>query len=74
MGAPANHSRIKKVLSEGSNSDNVFGLFCSFRLGLINWVRVLDHEGREDPNTTISRPSSARQRTPFFNGVSLAGR
>ena len=30
-------------------------------------------EGREDPNTNISGPASARSETPF-NGVSLAGR
>ena len=40
------HARIKKVLSEGSNSDTVF----------------LAYEGREDSNTTISGPSSAPQR------------
>ena len=30
-------------------------------------------EGREDPITTKSRPSSARQRNAILNGVSLAG-
>ena len=37
------------MLSEGTNSENVF---CG----------VLVEEGREDPNTTISGPPSARQR------------
>ena len=38
------HARIQKVLSEGSNFDNVF--CCCF----------LVDEGREDANTTISGP------------------
>ena len=37
------HARIQKVLSEGSNFDNVY----------------LVDEGREDPNTTISGPALA---------------
>ena len=40
------HARIQKVLTEGSAFDN---------------VSFLVVEGREDPNTTISGPSSARQ-------------
>ena len=40
------HARFRKVLSKGSNFDNVF----------------LVEEGREDPNITKSGPSSACQR------------
>ena len=42
-------ARIQKILSEGSNFDNVFFF-------------ILVNEGREDRNTTISGPSSVRQR------------
>ena len=49
------HARIQNVLSRGSNFDNVFFFFFySFFSSLVN-------EGREDQNTTISGPSSARQ-------------
>ena len=54
-----NHSRIQKVLSEGVQLDKVF--FVKF------------DERRKDPNTTISGPSTARQRNAFYR-VSLAGR
>ena len=54
-----------KFLLRGSNFDYVF----------------LVDDGREDPNATISGPSSARQRNAIFagvpmmlNGVSLACR
>ena len=47
----------RKFCQRGSNFANV----------------VLVDEGREDSNTTFSRPSSARQRTPL-NGVPLAYR
>ena len=55
------HARIHKVLTEGSTFDN---------------VSFLVVEGREDPNTTISGPSSVRQRNlaPFkwrFAGVPM---
>ena len=43
------HVRIQKVLSEGSNFNFLF-LFSCF------------DEGRKDSNTTISGPSTARQR------------
>ena len=42
------HARIQKDMPEGSNFDNVFFVFSV--------------EGREDQNTTISEPSSARKR------------
>ena len=42
-------ARIQKVLSEGSNFDNVF-LFLFF---------LKFDEGRKDPNTTVSGPSTA---------------
>ena len=38
------------------------------------FVSFLVYEGREDPNTTISGPSSARQRNVNSNGFSLACR
>ena len=38
--------RIQKIMSDGSNLDN----------------GILVDEGWEDPNTTLSGPSSARQR------------
>ena len=41
----------RKICQRGSNFNNVFCLF----------VFLVD-KGREDPNTTISEPSSARQR------------
>ena len=47
------HARIQKVLTEGSTFDN---------------VSFLVVEGREDPNTTISGPSSVRQR----NAIQMA--
>ena len=50
------HAPIQKVLSEGSNFDKAFFVF-------------LVDEGREDPRTTISGPSSARQRK--FAGVPM---
>ena len=40
------HAWIQKVLSEGVNSETFFSVY----------------EGREDPNTTESRPISARRR------------
>ena len=40
----------RKFFQRGSNSDNVF-------------FRFLVAEGKEDPNTTKSGPSSARQRS-----------
>ena len=43
----AHFARIQKVLSQGSDFDNVF---------------FLVDEVRDDPNTTISGPTSARQR------------
>ena len=50
----------------GSNFDVFFFVFFFlFSLFLVD-------EGREDPNTTISGPSSARQRNAIKNGVSLA--
>ena len=55
------HARIKKFCQRGSNFDNVF--FVLF---------FLIDEGREDPSTTISGPSSARQRNAIkwrFAGV-----
>ena len=49
--------RIKKVLSEGFNFDNVFFSFFSC------W-------GKDDPNTALIGPSSARQR----NAIQMAFR
>ena len=54
------HARIQKVLSEGSNFDNVFFF-------------AVD-EGREDPSTTIIGPSSTCQRKAIkwrFPGVPM---
>ena len=48
----------RKFCQRGSNFDNVFLFF---------FLHVID-EGREDPNTTISGPSSARQR----NAIKMA--
>ena len=52
--------RIQKVLPEGSNFDNV--------------VFFLVDEGRDDPNTVISRPTSAPPAKRHLNGVSLSCR
>ena len=46
----AHFARIQKALPEGSDFDNVFLFF------------FLVNEGRDDPNTTISGPTSACQR------------
>ena len=43
----------RKFCQRGSNFENVFFLFC---------FSFLVDKGREDPNTTISVPSSAHQR------------
>ena len=51
------HARIQKVLSEGSN----FNFLCLFSFF---------DEGRKDSNTTISGPSTARQR----NAIQMAFR
>ena len=54
------HARIQEVLSEGSNF-HIFFLF-------------LVDKGREDPNTTISGPTSDGSETPFkwrFAGVPM---
>ena len=40
------HARIQRILSEGSNFDNVFFFFFFFFF--------LFDDGRKDPNTTIS--------------------
>ena len=47
------HARIQKVLSEGGPTLTMFFFFFHF---------FLFDEGREDPYTTISEQSSARQR------------
>ena len=47
----------KKICQRGSNFDNVF----------------LVDEGREDPSTTISGPSSARQRNAFYGPLPPSG-
>ena len=44
----------RKICQRGSNFENVYFCFVLFSF--------LVDEGREDPNTTISGPSSARQR------------
>ena len=44
----------RELCQRGSNFDNVFCLF------------VLVDEGREDQNTTLSGPSSARQRNAII--------
>ena len=52
------HLSIQKILSEGLNFDNFY----------------LVDEGKEDPNTTISGSSSARQRNAIswrFAGVPM---
>ena len=61
------HAWIQKVLQEGSNSDRFYFFF--FFLGGGGLV----DEGREDPNTTKSWPSSARQLNVIEMDVSLAG-
>ena len=65
-GSRGHHARIQKVLSEGVQLNKRFFffvfLFCVF------------DEGREEPSTTISGPSSARQRNAIkwhFAGVSM---
>ena len=45
---------LRKFYQSGSNSDNVFYI-----------MFILIDEGREDPNTTISGPSSVTSETPF---------
>ena len=55
------HARIRQVLSDGVQFSQRFFIYT-----------FLVDEGREDPNNTISRPSSARQRN--LSGVSLACR
>ena len=52
--------RYRKFCQSRSNFDNVFFYFFFFAF-LVDEGRE-DHEGREDPRTTISRQSSARQR------------
>ena len=52
----------KKFCQRGSNCDNVFFLFVCF----------LVDEGRIDPNTTISGPTSARQQGPTLNAGLVA--
>ena len=51
--------RGSKVLSWGGGATVTFFFFLFF-------VFVLVDEGREDPNTTISGPSSARQRNAIL--------
>ena len=48
--ATLSHARIQKVLPEESRSDNIF---------------YLVDEGSKVPNTTMSGPSSTRQRNAF---------
>ena len=33
---------------------------------LTTFLYIVVNEGREDPNTTLSRPSLARRKTPFY--------
>ena len=51
FGMGISHARAHKFFSEGSNFDNIF-FVCVF---IVN-------EGREGPNTTISKPSLVLQR------------
>ena len=53
------HARIQSFVRGGGGATVTF-FFCFF------FVFVLVDEGREDPNTTISGPSSARQRNAIL--------